>query len=180
MRRKLLAVLIGVPVIAALAVALVVMLGPGGAHAQTPTKQQVNIGITVDVPPAFSGCSFDVTLIQTGYAEQTTYYDNSGNVVKIFLRSEDVSATYYGLNGAYAFIKNSPASVTIDPVADTVTYNGLQANIVVPHEGEIGAATGHVTFNMATGATLVADGQTSFLTPWTPAVCGYLSGQPPA
>jgi hypothetical protein len=180
MRRKLIAAFVAVPLIGALAFALVVMLGPGAAHASPPSKSTVDISGTFDLPTSFTGCSFDVTLVQSGNAEQTISYDNSGNVIKIFLRSEDVSATYYGINGASYFVKNSPASVTIDPIADTATYHGLQANIVVPHEGEIGAATGHVTFNMATGATLVADGQTSFLTPFSPAVCDYLSGQPPA
>jgi hypothetical protein len=169
-----------VPLIGALAFALVVMLGPGAGHASPPSKSTVGIGGTFDLPTSFNGCSFDVTLVQAGDAEQAISYDNSGNVIKIFLRSEDVSATYYGINGTSYFVKNGPASVTIDPIADTATYHGLQANIIVPHEGEIGAATGHVKFNMASGATIVADGQTSFLMPFSPAVCACLSRKPPA
>jgi len=63
----------------------------------------------------------------------------------------------------------------VDLVDNAITYDGLQAHIVIPGQGLIGVATGHVVFNTQTGALLVSHGQTTLLTPFSPQVCALLA-----
>jgi hypothetical protein len=51
----------------------------------------------------------------------------------------------------------------------------LQAHIVIPGQGLIGGATGHVVFNTQTGALVRASGQTTFITPFSAQICSLLA-----
>ncbi len=173
-RRIVLGVLLAVPVIAALALA--VMLVPGRVHADAnpPTRVTVDLTGTFTLPTSFTGCSFVITLTQTGMGVVTTYYDSAGNPTDIFTRTPGLIVSYISQSGT-SYTSNSPASTHVDLVNNTITYDGLQAHIVIPGQGLIGAATGHVIFNTQTGALLLATGQTSLLTPFSPEVCSLLS-----
>jgi hypothetical protein len=174
MRRKLLAVLIGVPVMAALAVAFVLVIAPGGAHADPPTSQSIDLTGSFTLPTSFTGCSFVINAIQTGTGVQTTHYDNAGNPIEITTRTPHLTVTYFSQSGT-PYTSDSPASTKLDLVNNTITFDGLEAHIVIPGQGLIGGATGHVVFNTQTGALITADGQTTFLTPFSPAICDLLA-----
>jgi len=171
-RRWLLAGMIAVPVIGALALTLV--LGLGRASATPPTSTTVDLTGTFILPTAFTGCAFPVTLTQTGSGTVTTYYDKDGNPRDIFTRTPHLTVTYFSQGGT-PYTSDSPATTHVDLANNTITFDGLQAHIVIPGQGLIGAATGHVVFNTQTGALLTADGQTTFLTPFSPSVCALLA-----
>ena len=173
-RRIVVGALLAVPVIAALALA--VMLVPGRAHADAnpPTRVTVDLRFSFTLPTSFTGCSFIINGMQTGTGVVTTYYDSAGNPTDIFTRTPGLTVTYSSQSGT-PYTSTSPASTHVDLVNNTITYDGLQQHIVIPGQGLIGAATGHVVFNTQTGALIVANGQTTFLTPFSPEVCSLLS-----
>jgi hypothetical protein len=151
-----------------------VVLVPGFAHADPPTHTTVDLTGSSTLPTAFTECSFVVNGSQSGTGEVTTFFDKSGNPTDIFTRTPGLTVTYYSQSGT-PYTSNSPATTHVDLVNNTITYDGLQAHNVIPGQGLIGAATGHVIFNTQTGALLRADGQSTFLTPFSPQVCSLLS-----
>jgi hypothetical protein len=169
LNRKLLVI----PVVALLTLALAVIL-PGRVLANSSTRTTVDLTGSFSLPTSFTGCSFIVNATQTGTGIVTTYYDNNGNPTDIFTRAPHFSATYYSQSGT-SYTTHSSATTHVDLVNHTITYDGLQQHIVIPGQGNVGAATGHVIFNTQTGALLVAHGQTTFLTPFSPEICSLLS-----
>jgi hypothetical protein len=172
-RRFLIGGLIAVPVAATLALALTLTLMPGHALANPPTRQTVDLTLSFTLPTSFTGCNFTVTAQQTGSGVVTTFYDKSGNPTDIFTRTPHLTVTYYSQSGA-SYTSDSTATTHLDLVNNTITYDGLQQHIVIPGQGNVGAATGHVVFNTQTGALIVAHGQTTFLTPFSAQICALL------
>jgi hypothetical protein len=166
--------LLAAPVVAALALAVLLLPGRAHADANPPTRVTVDLTGTFTLPTAFTGCSFVINASQSGTGVVTTYYDSAGNPTDIFTRTPQLTVSYYNQSGT-PYTSTSPASTHVDLVHNTITYDGLQAHIVIPGQGLIGAATGHVIFNTQTGALLVASGQTTLLTPFSPEVCSLLS-----
>jgi len=162
------------PLLLALPIVLAMALIPGRAFAMPPTRSTVDLTGTFTLPTSFTGCSFPITASQTGTGYVTTFYDNAGNPTDIFTRTPHLTVTYYSQSGT-AYTSDSPATTHVDLVNNTITYDGLQQHIIIPGQGLIGAATGHVVFNTQTGALLVAHGQTTFLTPFSPEVCALLA-----
>lgn len=161
-------------------VALVAIIGlaalgltTGRAFAMPPTHTSQPINLTFQLPTSFTGCTVPITASEAGVVDTTTFYDQNGNPTEIVAHTPGLVVTYYSASGT-PYSSVSPASTTIDVATGDITYNGLQGNIIIPGQGLVGAATGHVIFNMATGALLVADGQTSLLTPFSPSVCALL------
>ena len=135
------------------------------------TSQQLNLSFTL--PTSFTGCTVPITGTEVGTLDTTTFYDQNGNPTEILQRSPNAIATYFSASGT-AYTSVTPASTRLDLATGTITYDGLQAHIVIPGQGDAGAATGHVVFNTTTGALLIADGQTTLLTPFSPSVCTLL------
>lgn len=148
-------------------------LTTGHAFAMPPTHTSQSINLTFQLPTSFTGCTIPITASETGVVDTTTFYDQNGNPTEIVAHTPDLIVTYYSAGGT-PYSSVSPASTTIDVATGDITYNGLQGDIIIPGQGLVGMATGHVMFNMATGAVLVADGQTSLLTPFSPSVCALL------
>jgi len=151
----------------------VAALWPDVAYAMPPTHTSQQLNVSAALPTSFTGCNVPITVTEVGTLDTTTFYDSNGNPTEILLRTPKLDATYFSATGT-AYVTESPASARIDVATGLITYDGLQGHIVIPGQGNVGAATGHVIFNMATGALLVADGQTTLLTPFSPSVCALL------
>jgi hypothetical protein len=146
---------------------------PGVAFAMPPTTTTQQLNLSVSLPTTFTGCSVPITVTEVGTLKTTTFYDQNGNPTVITQHTPRLIGTYFSASGT-AYVSESPASTKFDIAANTITYDGLQAHIIIPGQGNAGAATGHVVFNTTTGALLIADGQTTLLTPFSPSVCALL------
>ncbi len=159
--------------LAAISLAAAFGLAPGHVFAMAPTHTSQPLNLTFQLPTSFTGCTVPITGSEAGVVDTTTFFDQNGNPTEIVEHTPNLTVTYYSVSGT-AYSSVSPATTTFDVATGDITYDGMQGKIVIPGQGLVGTATGHVMFNTATGAVLVANGQTSLLTPFSPSVCALL------
>ena len=148
----------------------------GVAHAAPPTHAPLDINYTAIIPASVNGCGFDITLQQIGTGEATYYYDANGNVTRELIRFLH-TYSIWSANGKSYTVGPSPASVELDFINGTATARGLEGHLILPGQGLLGATTGKLVIDLATGAVISQSGQSSMsdIGPEAPAVCAALA-----
>lgn len=148
----------------------VAFLFPARSHAAVPSIQFVPVSFGHVAPSISAVCGFEVTVQDQGTIRIATFFDNSGNPIRLAMNFSDFKITFSG-NG-HAITSPSPDPLSVDLTTGTTTAHGLQLVIRAPGGGVLGVQTGTVVLD-GSGAVLFQSGQTISDTP--AAVCAALA-----
>jgi hypothetical protein len=148
--------------------------------AAPPTHQfDLDLSFTSVLPPAFTGCSFDLTVTNSGTSTVTTYYDQMGNVTKVHVTSPPSGLSVIFSANGHTYTSVSPGNqwtFYVNGNPTQITVNGLEVHLKIPGMGVVGQAVGHFTIDLTTG-TVTQNGQWTLspLGNWSPEVCALFA-----
>jgi hypothetical protein len=148
------------PLRVVLALASAALLLPAIALATTPTRDTEVIDETFVLAAGTEGnpCPFDLTYHNQGTFHFTTYYDASGNPVRVFARSSPGGfLETYSANGKEISAR-STAVAHLDLATNTLVGTGNQRHFIVPGVGIVYAQAGRFVIAFPDGGIVSVSG----------------------